>query len=97
MLRVRVQPRAARAAIMGWRQDVLAVRVTAPPVEGAANAALRALLAEALAVAPSRVHVVRGERGRDKLVRILGLTMREALARLDKGARGTPFEEGAKR
>ena len=82
VLRVRVQPRASRDAITGWRDGVLGLRVTAPPVEGAANAAVTALLARALAVRHSAVTVLRGERGRDKLVRINGLTTAEARARL---------------
>lgn len=86
MLRLRVQPRASRDAITGWRDDVLAVRVTAPPVEGAANAALAALLAAALRVPRAAVTLLRGERGRDKLVRIAGLTQAEARARLGKAA-----------
>jgi uncharacterized protein (TIGR00251 family) len=81
-LRVRVQPRASRQAILGWREDVLRVAVTAPPVEGEANEAVRRLLARALGVAPSAVHVVRGERGRDKLVRVDGVTGSELHARL---------------
>ena len=85
-VRVRVQPRASRAAITGFRDDVLSVRVTAPPVDGAANAAVTALLAEALGVARSTVTVVRGERSRDKVVRINGLTDAEARARLAGGS-----------
>ncbi len=87
MLRLRVQPRASREAITGFRDDVLSVRVCAPPVDGAANAAVTALLAEALGVAPSRVRVVRGQRGRDKVVEIEGLTKAEAHARLGGGPR----------
>jgi len=83
MLRLRVQPRASRDAITGFRDDVLAVRVSAPPVDGAANAAVTALLADALGVAPSRVRVVRGQRGRDKVVEVDGLTDAEARARLE--------------
>ena len=61
--------------IVGWRADgTLSVRVTAPPVEGRANAALAALLAGALDVRPSSVSVEHGAHGRDKLVRIAGLT-----------------------
>jgi hypothetical protein len=86
VLRLRVQPRASRDAITGWRDDVLAVRVTAPPVEGAANAALTRLLAEAFHVPRSAVTLLRGERGREKLVRIVGLTQAEARARLGKVA-----------
>jgi uncharacterized protein (TIGR00251 family) len=87
MLRLRVQPRASREAITGFRDDVLSVRVCAPPVDGAANAAVTALLADALGVAPSRVRVVRGQRGRDKVVEIEGLTEAEARARLGGGLR----------
>jgi hypothetical protein len=75
LLRVRVQPRASRSEIVGWRADgALSVRVAAPPVEGRANAALAALLADALDLRPSAVTVERGTRGRDKLVRVEGLT-----------------------
>ena len=81
-LRVRVQPRASRRAVVGWSDDVLRVAVTAPPVEGAANRAVRELLADVLDVAPSAIVVVRGEHGRDKLVRIGGVTDAELRARL---------------
>jgi uncharacterized protein (TIGR00251 family) len=58
------------------------VRVTAPPVEGEANRAVARLLARALRVPPSAVTVVRGERGRDKIVRIDGLALGEIEARV---------------
>jgi uncharacterized protein YggU (UPF0235/DUF167 family) len=67
---------------VGWRSGVLAVRVTAPPVEGEANRAVSALLAGALGVRPSAVSVVKGARGRDKLVRVEGLTAPEVESRL---------------
>jgi uncharacterized protein (TIGR00251 family) len=70
---VRVQPRARRDEIGGERDGVLVVRVTAPPVEGKANDAVRKLLAKRLGVAPGRVSVVRGARGRDKLVEVDGV------------------------
>ena len=73
-LEVRVLPRASRNAIEGWdAAGRLKVRLTAPPVGGAANQALLALLAEALGVAKSRVTVERGSTGRTKLVRVEGL------------------------
>jgi len=88
-LRVRVQPRASRHAIVGWADDVLRVAVTAPPVQGAANDALRRLLAAALGVAPSAIAIARGERGRDKVVRIGGITDADVRARLSaRGAGG---------
>ena len=80
---MRVQPRAPRDEIVGWRADgVLAVRVSAPPVEGEANAAVGALLAEALGVRKSAVVIVRGERGRDKIVRVSGLTAADIARRI---------------
>jgi uncharacterized protein (TIGR00251 family) len=77
-----VQPRASRDEITGWREGALAVRVTAPPVEGEANRAVSALLARALGVRASSVSVIQGERGRNKLVRIAGLDPAEVRARL---------------
>jgi uncharacterized protein len=52
-LRVRVQPRASRDALAGEREGALVVRLTAPPVEGAANEALARFLGRTLGVAPS--------------------------------------------
>ena len=84
LLRVRVHPRASRAAIDGWREDgALSVRVTAPPTEGRANTAVGALLAAALGVPPSAVRVVHGEHAREKLVRVTGLTPGEIRRRLE--------------
>lgn len=87
LLRVRVQPRASRSEILGWRADgTLSVRLAAPPVEGQANAALATLLAGALALRPSAINVTHGARGRDKLVRVDGLTPAEVRQRIG----GTP-------
>ena len=58
------------------------IRVTAPPVDGKANAALCALVAKRAGVPPSRVEVVRGSTARDKVVRVEGIepaALREAL------------------
>jgi uncharacterized protein len=70
---VRVQPRSSKNEIAGERDGALIVRVTAPPVEGKANDAVRKLLAKRLGIAPGRVRVVRGASGRDKLVEIDGM------------------------
>jgi len=83
LLRVRVQPRASRSEIVGWRRDgALSVRVAAPPVEGRANAAVAALLARALDLRPSAVTIEHGTHGRDKLVRVDGLTPEEVRRRI---------------
>jgi uncharacterized protein (TIGR00251 family) len=82
LVSVRVQPRASREEIVGWQDEALRVRVTAPPVDGEANAAVRRLVARALGVAPSTVALVRGERSRDKVVRVAGMSLAAVRARL---------------
>ena len=82
---MRLQPRAARDEIVGERDGALVVRLTAPPVEGRANAALCRLLARRLGVAPSRVAVVRGAKSRDKVVGVEGLSGDEVARGLGLG------------
>lgn len=81
-LAVRVQPRANADAIGGERAGALVVRVTAPPVDGKANAAVCALVARAAGVPRSAVTVLRGASGRDKLLAVDGLDERELRRRL---------------
>jgi uncharacterized protein (TIGR00251 family) len=81
-LRVRVQPRASRDALSGEREGALVVRLTAPPVEGAANEALVRFLGKALGVAPSAVRVVSGTTGRNKIVSVAGVEAATARERL---------------
>lgn len=81
-LRVRLQPRAKRNAIVDERDGVLRVSVAAAPVDGQANAALCKLIAKRAGVARGRVSVVRGERSREKVVRVEGVEMGELRAML---------------
>ena len=76
-----MQPRARRDEVVGERDGRLVVRVTAPPLDGRANDAVRKLLAKRLGVAPSKVAVVRGHAGRDKLVEVEGLDDADVLRR----------------
>jgi hypothetical protein len=85
ILAVKLQPRASRSEILGVQADELRVRVTAPPVDSAANEALTALLAEALGVGRRQVELVRGQTSRHKQVRIRGLTPDEIRTRLNLG------------
>lgn len=71
---VLVQPRASRERIGPVVGDRLKVAVTAPPVDGEANAAVVALFAKALGVARSAVEIVQGQTGRRKTVRLAGVT-----------------------
>ena len=81
-LRVRVTARANRDELAGLRDGVPHVRVSAPPVEGKANQAVCKLIARALGVGKTSVSVVRGERSRDKVVRIDGVEPDAALDKL---------------
>ena len=87
-LRVRVQPRAARNGLAGQREGALVVRLTAPPVEGAANKALTRLLGRALGVAPSAVRIVGGAGARQKRVSVAGIDAATARERLGAGMGG---------
>ena len=70
VLLLRLQPRASRDEVVGPQGDRLKVRVTAPPVEGAANTHLARFLAREFGVPPSQVEVVAGHAGREKRVAI---------------------------
>ena len=69
---MRVQPGARTDAVVGIVDGVLRVRVTAPALDGRANEALCAYLAELLDTAKSRVEIVRGQGARLKQVKVLG-------------------------
>jgi uncharacterized protein (TIGR00251 family) len=74
LLTVRVQPRASRNALVVESDGRIRVALTAPPVEGAANEALRAFLAEAFGVPRASVCVVRGDKSREKVVSVTGIS-----------------------
>jgi uncharacterized protein (TIGR00251 family) len=76
-LTVHLQPRASRNGIDGLHGDALKLRVTAPPVEGRANKALKKLLAEHLGIPPSRIAIIAGQRSREKRLRISGISRAE--------------------
>jgi uncharacterized protein (TIGR00251 family) len=70
---VRVQPRASRTEIVGEHNGAVKVRLSAPPVDGAANHALVDLLAKELAVARRDVSIVAGASSRSKTVEVAGI------------------------
>ena len=80
---VRVTPRAHRNEIVGVAGGALKVKLNAPPVEGAANAALCAFLAEALRVRKSAVTLVSGHTSRSKVVRVDGVTAEQVRRLMD--------------
>ena len=73
-LAIRVTPRSSKNEITEIMNDgTIRIRLTAPPVEGRANEALVTFLAEVLDIPKSRIEIVAGEAGRDKLVSVLGM------------------------
>ena len=82
-LRIRVSPGSGRNEIVGRYGDAWKVRVGAPPEKGRANDAVRRLLSERLGVPLSDVGLVAGATGRDKVVELRGLSLEEAVARLE--------------
>ena len=79
-LDVRVIPRARKTEFAGFREDVLVVRIAAPPVDGAANLALIELLSSALHVPRRAVRIVGGDHGRQKRIAIDGVTREQIRA-----------------
>jgi uncharacterized protein YggU (UPF0235/DUF167 family) len=76
-LAIRVQPRARVSEIAGERDGVVMVRVAAPPVDGKANAAVCALVAQHVGVSKSSVRVIRGAGARDKVLEVRGIDSAE--------------------
>jgi hypothetical protein len=74
-LRVHVQPRARRNAIVGIQGDALKVTITSPPVGGAANRGLKEFLGKTLGIAPSRIEILSGQTSRHKTLKVMGLTL----------------------
>ncbi len=79
---VRVIPRAGKNEVEGVTGNALKVRVTAPPVEGAANKALIELLAERLKIRKSQIEIVAGRTSQQKMISVVGLQPSEVEERL---------------
>ena len=85
-LSVKVTPGSSRSGIVGWLGDTLKVRVTAPAERGKANAAVEALLREALGLSAGKTKIVAGNTSPRKVVEILGISEREIRRRLSHDA-----------
>lgn len=86
VLSIKVHPRASANEILGVFGNELRVRVTAPPVDAAANDALVRLLADTLNCPRNRIELVRGHTSRHKVVRIVGLKAETLLSKLQSAA-----------
>nr|WP_298719662.1 DUF167 domain-containing protein [uncultured Steroidobacter sp.] len=71
---VYVQPRASKTAVVGMHDGSVKIRLAAPPVDGAANAALIEFVAKQVGVAKSRVRITAGLSSRRKTVEVDGVT-----------------------
>lgn len=88
LLALHVQPGARRTEVAGPYGDALKLRLAAPPVDGRANAALCAFLADRLGVSAAAVTLLAGHSGRRKRVLVAGLTTDEVRRRLAADAAG---------
>lgn len=82
-LTIKAIPNAPRNAVAGWLGDTLKVRVHAPALEGRANEELCAFIAKTLGLHPRSVTLAQGDKSRQKLLHISGLTLDEARARIE--------------
>ena len=82
IIRVKVVPRSSRNRIISEDKGIFKINLTAPPVEGKANTALKQLLSKRLGLPKGNVEIISGERSRAKSVRIHGLTLEEVDALL---------------
>lgn len=82
-LAVRLHPGARKNAVTGVHDGALKISLTTPPVDGRANEALLAFVAEALGLPKARVSLLSGQTSRSKLLRITGRSAAEVTAALD--------------
>ncbi len=82
LLLVLVQPRASRTKVLGEHDGRLKIALAAPPVDGEANAALVAFLADALELRRADVELLDGATGRRKRLAVRGVAPAEVMARL---------------
>ena len=74
MIEVKVEPRSSRRQISGiMDNDILKVKLTAPPVDGSANEQLIELISETTGVRKSQIRIVRGQSSKRKLIEITGI------------------------
>jgi len=81
-LAIKAVPNAPRNAVVGWLGDALKVKVHAPALEGRANEQLCEFLADALALPRRAVTLQQGDKSRQKVIHVSGLTLAEVRANL---------------
>jgi uncharacterized protein (TIGR00251 family) len=86
-LSVRIQPNASKNEVVGIADNILKIKINAPPVDGKANKECIKFLAKVLDVSKSQVTILGGEKARSKVVRILGISQDICWQRLTSGLR----------
>ncbi|MEW5802791.1 MAG: DUF167 domain-containing protein [bacterium] len=88
---MRIQPNARKNEVVGIGEDqIVKIRITAPPVDGKANKECIKFLAKVLEVSKSQVAIVGGEKARSKAVRIFGISQQVCWQRLTSALQGEP-------
>ena len=82
LLRLRVHPNARRNEVVGFIDEVLQIRVAAPPVKGKANSELILILSQLLEVSPSSQRIVKGHTSRSKVITVDSLSHEDIIRRL---------------
>lgn len=80
---VNITPNAAANTIMGWSDDILRIRVQAPPVDGKANKELLGFLRQATGLAKNKIRLLRGETSRQKWIAFIDIERTELLRRIN--------------
>lgn len=83
VIKIKVQPRASKSRIAGVLGDALKITLTAPPVDGAANAACIEFFSTLLNLSKSKVEIISGHTGRTKLVKFYGINSAEVKKKIE--------------
>lgn len=78
---VRVQPGARKNEVLGFQEDILRVKIAAPPVEGKANRELIVFLSEVIGIRKSDITIEKGETAKRKVLGITGITKAQVMER----------------
>ena len=81
-LRVRVTPRSSKNEVIGWKDNALAIKITSPPVEGAANRTCIEFLSKLLGISKSQITLVSGDKSRNKTFEIESMDESEMMGKL---------------
>lgn len=79
ILPVRIQPRSSKDEIVGAYNGALKLKLTSPPVEGEANRRCIEFLAKRLKIGKSQIEIIKGEKSKNKMIKIIGLTKADVL------------------